>query len=616
MSSAPSSTASAVLDSAATNPAIQAAVRLHLFRESFELFATHELKIQTKEGGSPIRPFLLRLFQQRLVAAMEAQRQSQGFVRQAWLKGRQVGSSTLSLAYVFWRTVLFDNVNSIVVAHDEGTAEKLFQMVQRFYDRLSPEIRPMVRYRTKGSIEFENPNAKDRLLRPGRNSRLTIATAKNIHSGAGGTYHCVVLSEAARYPHPEEIVSSTLQAVPSQSDTIIIVESTARPEGRWFYNLCLAAQSDEDANPYEYQFINWLDDPTCIIPVPDGGLLPAPLGDERRLIGMTPEEIHLVRQHHLSPEQLMFRRVKLAGDFMNDELLFGQEYPLDFNDAWVPRGLAVWPRDHLALLARGLAAPLFRADLGQDGRILRAQNGPLAVWSEPEPNVIYDIGVDTAMGQDGGDWSVAEVLRRDTQQQVAELRLRMEPTAFVDLVASLGYYYNTAQVNVEVNGASGYFVNARLTQSLDYPNLYLWRKHDYIVPRVSKFTGFETTHKTKRYIVSLGKDRVFRWSTSDVDHYPLIRSEQLHEEMRTFVRRDGYIESFGGAPGSHDDCVVAWLLALVSADDESFGLVMRRSETGDKPPTSWSNHEAFRMSDAEAGLRPSTGFWGNLDGWR
>src|SRR3990172_6694900 len=322
----------------------QLALRLALYRQSFEDFAHDVLKIQTKEHG--IQPFALRPYQHDLVVAMQAQEAAKGWVRQIWLKSRQLGASTLAQGWIFHRTILHPNVNSIVVAHDIGIAETIFQMARRFYLNLPPEMRPTIRHSTKQGITFANPSDKRFTLSPGLDSRIIVATAKNIRAGAGGTFHHVHLSEAARYPNPEEIEASTLQSVGFVRGTTVIIESTARPEGQWFHKMCQEAW--EGRSPYEFHFRGWHQDATCTLPLDPGEVIGPDTAYER----------NIVKSHAITPEQLKWRRTALSA-MRGDEAAFMRGVPLTVEEAFTSRDAAVIPHAHLVVLREGVCAPQF-----------------------------------------------------------------------------------------------------------------------------------------------------------------------------------------------------------------------------------------------------------------
>lgn len=589
----------------AESAAIQAAAKLARYRQDFALFAREQLKILTKE--SELAPLVLHPYQLKLLAGMEAQRKRFGFVRQVWLKNRQIGTSTLTQAYLFWRTVLWPNTNTLVVAHNDAIAQKIFLMTRRFYDNMAPWLRPMVRYDTKSELVFENPGG-DRLDNPGLRSRVEVATAKNIHSGAGGTYHCLQLTEAARYPNPKEIEASVLQTVPLTRGSVVVMESTAHTMGQWFRAQCDMARAG--LSHYEFQFIGYNEDPTAVVPLEPGETLD-PLDDE---------EQQLVETYALRPDQLKWRRFKLA-EALGDVAYFNQENPIDYEDAWITKETAVFPLQQLRALIPGLAAPKFRADLGARGAVLKTLDGPLAVWEEPQEGAMYDIGADVSMGI-GEDAAAAVVTKRPTNQQVAQWHGQAEPGEWAEILASLGFYYHTALINCEAN-TIGKWTNAELLKR--YPNIYLERRLDRIDQRPTRWLGFLTTQQSKRMLVGRAKDKLYRWSLAEAALYPLIRSQSLYDELRTFVKRTGG-DSYGGAPGKTDDLVMAWMLALMAGYDDTASYMDMPTPAEAADAAGQTLAERLRIQDpalwvGEAELplmrgrgRPAS-WYGDLDGW-
>ena len=540
------------------NPLTQHALRLARYRLDFPYFAENQLKITSnKDKHHGIKPFGLLDFQAKLWTRMAAQVGRTGMARQIVLKARQIGSSTFAQGILFWRTVLNQHINSIVVAHDIATAESIFQMTKRFYQYMDDWVKPMVRYDQRGMLVFDNPKATDRKNVRGLNSKMVVASAKNIHSGAGGTYQCVQLSEAARYEEPEEIVSSTLQTVADAPGTFIIIESTARPEGDWFREMCDRAIAGK--SPYEFTFVGWMDDPSYMLPLAPGEEI-VPDEDERELIA----------EFTLSPEQVKWRRQKLSS-MLDDVDQFRQEYPTTPDEAWITKEFAVFPISQLRVLRAALRAPHLRGHLFHGNKLLMDSAGPLCIWEEPQPGALYDIGVDVGMGI-GKDASVACVLKRPTGEQVAEyVSDTVEPGELVSVLDALGRYYNHGQICVEVQGP-GLYTNGRLGEI--YPNMYIWRRKDKIKNQMSTFFGFETTIRSKKYIVTLAKDRLFRYVHSEMrERFPLIRSQELFRQLSVFVHSGD--DKYHGAPGYNDDCVMAWMLALNASNDD-FGIEMEK----------------------------------------
>ena len=531
---------------------LRLAAQVERYRRDFPRFAEEILKIVPKSGG--LTAFRLHPYQARVHAAVREQEQRLGFVRQCWLKNRQIGTSTLTQGIVFHRTVLTPFTSAIVVAHDTNTAQLIFTMARRFYDNLPPALKPMLRYSTKSELIWDNPKDTERAGTPGMNSKIVVATARNVHTGAGGTYQVAHLSEAARFVDPMEIEASTLQTVPNAPGTIVIIESTARPEGHWFKQKCDdAVNKSVSGSLYDFHFIGWTEDPTCrLLPPLDEPLEP------------DPEELTLATEFGLGIDQLYWRRIKIA-DLGRD--LFNQEYPTRAEDAWVLREWLVFPREQVHLTGEAVGPPRERHAIMERRQYLD-ETGPLAVWEPPQAGAAYALGADVAMGVAGGDWSVAQVVRLPDCAQVAEYRAQLDPGSFAEVIDTIGRWYHNALVSVEINGP-GLHTNNELNIRLGYPNLYLFRRPDRLKNQISNFLGWQTTVKTKQHLVARARDILYRWSKGPRT-VPLVRSQLLWREMAMFVQDPG-TETCHAGPGAHDDCVMAWMIALQAASDDLGG---------------------------------------------
>lgn len=118
-------------------------------------FIEENLVIRTKDAR--IVPLRLNLAQERLYAALEAQRNAGRPMRVIILKARQLGFSTLAEALIFQRTATRENVNSLVVAHREDSTANLFKMSKLFFERLPEELRPLHRNSNARELVFESP---------------------------------------------------------------------------------------------------------------------------------------------------------------------------------------------------------------------------------------------------------------------------------------------------------------------------------------------------------------------------------------------------------------------------------------------------------------------------
>lgn len=513
------------------------AYRLHRCERDFHYLASTYLRVKSKaQIGFPT--LTLNPVQQYLYDRMQDQLKRKGYIRQIWGKARQVGASTLARALSFQQTAFKDNRNALLVAHDEPSSYELFDMDQTFYDALPPQLKPSLKYRQKSKMQFEN-----------RRSKLLVGHALNLNVGASQMNHVVHLTEVARYPHPEDIQASLF---PSISDakgddySMVIIESTSRFGGDWFKAFAEAAMRGE--NEYEFTFVPWYWHPDYALK-----------GNFKALV-YTPEERDLIARYKLTVGQIAWRRQKQS-EYITNPSMFFAEYAIDWESSWIlPEGTSrVFQDRDLAPLEHDIR-PGRRHYVDSTG-LHDALGAPIEVWQPPIEGLPYDIGIDLAGGRtESADWTVCCVLRRDTLEQVAEFRTHMDPatTEFLDIVYWLGMTYNTACLCPDITGGWGHALLTDL-QRRDYPNLWQWRRRDDAKGRITQRVGFYYTHREKAYLIHNAAGLVQREA-------PKIHSRDLWTEALHFLQIG--LDEWGAAPGYHDDCVNAWMLALLAASDE------------------------------------------------
>lgn len=251
------------------------------------------------------------------------------------------------------------------------------------------------------------------------------------------------------------------------------------------------------------------------------------------------------------------------------------------DEAFIVIGQSIFPVAALRRLEEHVCEPRRQCEIvPEKNQVIDLPNGPLWIWADPVPGVEYDIGADVALEPDEQledgllqgenvqrevvtDYSTIQVVRRGTLEQVAEWQGRVQPIRLAELAATVGYYYNTAQIAPESRGI-GISTTSHLQLVLRYPNLYRWRYRDRIGTGLTKFTGWDTTDRSKEYLIAFALDLVSRRKPEE----PLVRSRRLLEEMSAFVR-DGR-GRYRAAAGYFDDLVMAWLIAVVTSNDEDF----------------------------------------------
>jgi hypothetical protein len=420
------------------------------------------------------------------------------------LKARQVGISTYIAARFFIQTITKPGTLTLQVAHNEESAQALFNIVKRFWERL-PNSRVQ-----HGALIKSRSNISQ-IVFPKLDSEYRIATA-NDDAGRGMTVHHLHCSEVSRWPHnaAETLASLRAGVVPEGE---IVLESTPNGAAGLFYEEWQKAGE----TGYTQHFFPWWYEASYKEDVKEGTVRP-----------YTGEEKQLVERHGLTEEQIAWRRTRW-------QVMRGQG-PQEYAEDWVSCFLAS------SECVFDMAA--IESAAGRAGKPAESQdNGRLQIWFPPNRGGEwqYIIGVDTAGGGTEGDYSCAQVVERRMGLQCAELHGHFPPYELARRIVSLGRLYENALVAVERNN-HGYGVLAHL-KDLRYENLY----------QVGEQEGWLTNVVTRPAMVE-------NLAAVLMTQPELFRSPRLLGELRTFVRRgDGH---GCAAEGAHDDCVMAMAIAL------------------------------------------------------
>lgn len=134
------------------------------------------------------------------------------------LKARQQGFSSIILAMFMADFLMKEHTYNVVVADDEDNAKGLLKRVKDYLgcwcEKKGIKPNDILKYNSKYELYFE---AMD--------STYSIGTAKNTQFGRSRTITNLHLSEVAFYPHMNEILAGSLQAVVPTGR--VILETTA-----------------------------------------------------------------------------------------------------------------------------------------------------------------------------------------------------------------------------------------------------------------------------------------------------------------------------------------------------------------------------------------------------
>jgi hypothetical protein len=446
------------------------------------------LQIRAKEGG--VKPLNLNRAQQEY--SRRCTRQN------IVLKARQVGITTYIAGRFFVQTITRPGTLAVQVAHSLESAESIFSIVRRFWEKLPEGLR-------KGALIHSRSNVRQ-LVFPLLDSEYRVVMA-DANAGRGMTIHYLHCSEVSRWPRDAAETMASLRGAVAPGGEIVL-ESTPNGTGGVFYD---EWQNASETGYTRHFFPWWYEDS---------------YRDKGEILALTAEEKQLVVHHGLEEEQIGWRRKQWAT--LRD--LSGQEYAESADSCFLASGECVFELEAIAQAVSSAGQPVESSD-----------NGRLVVWFPPQEGRRYIIGVDSAGGGSQGDYACAEVIERTIGLQCAELRGHFPPLELARRVVELGQRFGRALLAVERNN-HGYGVLAHL-RDMEYENVF--EKDGEL--------GWLTSASTRPGMI----ENVVAVFTAEPR---LFHSPRLLEECRTFVRRaDG---KAAAANGAHDDCVMAMAIAL------------------------------------------------------
>lgn len=279
------------------------AIRQRL-KDDFEHYAAKCLKIRVK--GGKVVPFQLNQAQLYIHERIEDQRRRTGKVRVIIVKGRQQGASTYVGGRYYWRVSHRLGCRVFILTHEQPATDNLFGMVSRYHENCPALVKPATGASNAKELSF---SALD--------SGYQVATAGTKATGRSNTIQMFHGSEVAFWPNALDHFSGSMQAVPDEADTEIILESTGNGLGNVFHEITMDAI--KGVGDYELIFVPWFWEPGYRRPVPDGFTL-----DE--------EEAKYAALHGCDLGQMAWRRAKIVE--LRDPMKFRQEYPATVTEAF------------------------------------------------------------------------------------------------------------------------------------------------------------------------------------------------------------------------------------------------------------------------------------------
>lgn len=541
--------------------------------ERFEAFCKR-LKIDTKEKGRI--PFTW-LGTQRYFVNEIAQGLKNDIHTFVVLKGRQIGISTVSLAFDLYWISKYGGLQGAVVTDTDENRELFRSYVEQYLDSLPRQVRAPIARHNRVQLILKN------------NSRLVYMVAglkKKGELGRAKSVNFMHATECSSWGDEEGFASLMNTLAQQNPHRCYIFESTARGYNV-FYDAWRVAK---ESSSQKAIFIGWwrnelyaYEEGTVQFDTYWDG---EPTSDERVWIG----EIWEQYQHNVTPGQLAWWRWYVHEHMKGDEMLALQEMPPTEDYAFQLSGSKFFSaeRVNLAHKAARETKPLYyRYDFGmnfEDTRFLETNedNAEVLIWHLPDERGQYLMGADPAYGSsEWADEFAASLCRgyADKIEQVAEVgSTSWNEQQFAWCIAHLCGWYGAspqseAQLILEMLGPGGAVYN-ELKNLREKAGVYT--KGD---PRAGAFD-----------VVSRIRDYLWKRQDSISGHFAYQWQTNLREKSRMMTTLRAYFEremvvvnsaeclqqfrnihrvgdKIGGEGRAKDDRVIALAMAVVSWND-------------------------------------------------
>lgn len=266
------------------------------------------------------------------------------------LKSRQLGMTTvIQIAFIILDAIM-PNSRSLTVAHKDDVVEYIRDTVAKFaLSRMHypPDWKP-----SRGKILFPAT------WRGGDESEYRVESAQSFEPGRAMNFRFIHLSEAAFYPNDYDFIAGVTATLPEEGFYILVQETTAKGPAGQFYDAWVASQQSPPKNDYKAFFFPWWSHHRYRTPV-------TPKERKRLLSELTDYEQEGIEAYGWEPEQIMWRRRRVATRYSGREELMMQEHPSCWEEAFLNAGRAVFDRQVLMYDQQRLESvhPVFRGQL-------------------------------------------------------------------------------------------------------------------------------------------------------------------------------------------------------------------------------------------------------------
>jgi hypothetical protein len=466
------------------------------------------LNIRDRDEGTSI-PFRLRQQQLEVIELLKEHLARKRRLFGIFLKARRVGLSTLATAIGQAHCIAHAGALARCIAQNREVAAANFEMARGFAQDCK-SIYPQFPKPTKRSLTYPHDDGPD--------STFTHHTAATVHGQRGLTSSCLHLTEAAFYPY-EGAFTSLMNTLSIDPNNICLIETTANGmegPGEAYYEYWQAAVSGD--NEFLPIFLPWWDDPAYVL---DPALAKdAPRDEYERWLMNDIKHWRTNKKVRIGKEHIAWFRETLSTKCEGIIESWRAEFPSTPEEAFVATGDPAFTVEEMQFAENSIIKAPFKGRCvldpgGKSSHLEEDWEGPLEVWESPQPKHHYFAGLDTARGEEAslapGDYAAIVVWNAETGHYAARYMARVSPELLAETGAALGYYFNNAMLNVELNNL-GYVTMRELRDRLYYPSQYLWKGRDDRADRSKQGMqyGFETSDRYRRMMFSLFRTALHR----------------------------------------------------------------------------------------------------------
>lgn len=406
-----------------------------------------------------------------------------------FLKARQLGLTWLVLAYALW--VMLFRPEATVLLFSRRDTEAIYLLD----DRLKEMYRHLPDW-MKYAQEIVEDSAHEWMLDTG-----SVARAFPTSAGDSYTATLAIVDEADLVPDLNRLLRAVKPTIDAGGRMVLLSRSDKTKPASTFKKVYRAAK--RGLNDWAHVFLPWYSRPTRT------------------------QEWYEAQERDV-----------LAREGSLDDL--HEQYPATDTEALSPASKDKRISQEWLKSCYVEREPLTDAQLEQSQRKVPAING-LRIYVLPQPGARYRIGVDPAEGNPTSDDSALVVLNLDSQEQVAELAEKLEPSVLAEYANAVGVFYDKASLLVERNN-HGHAVLLWLNT---------WSRLEVLVG-IDRRPGWLTTVRSKVLMYT-------------------IAVEAVRDALTTIYSEDAYLQlssietSTLRAPGGElDDIATAYALALVA----------------------------------------------------